>query len=244
MLAHLYETGLRQVAEGLASLCNPSQQVVAQLVNDLRALSLKVAQLERADLKLAATEAESAARTLLIGAPDAHEPCVEAVNRLGELFLLVLSTEAKHAASRQGSQQPLQRKVLVVDDSRVAAFALSSALVQHEFMVRAVATMEEAIAEIGSFRPCMLISDVHMPDLDVGLLCRTFRANSDRRRRMVVLVSGTTGEELESRLDEVKPDAFVPKMAGTGPVVERVLALWRERESEIETERSPDSTCG
>jgi len=44
----------------------------------------------------------------------------------------------------------------------------------------------------------------------------------------VVLVSGTTGPELEYRLDEVKPDGFVAKMSGTGPVVECVMKLWRE----------------
>ncbi|HEY5285343.1 MAG TPA: hypothetical protein VIM14_21295, partial [Polyangia bacterium] len=46
------------------------------------------------------------------------------------------------------------------------------------------------------------------------------------RPTLVVLVSGTTGAELETRLDEIKPDAFVPKMAGTAAVIKRVIELW------------------
>ena len=41
-----------------------------------------------------------------------------------------------------------------------------------------------------------------------------------------MLVSATTGPELQARLDEIKPDAFVSKMTGTAPVMSRVLALW------------------
>lgn len=232
MLSHLYETGLRQVAAGLMSLCMPSTEKVALLADDLRAIALRASQSERPDLLKAASEAEAATRALLVGTPDAHVPCVRAVHRLGHLLLLGLRTDAEQAEGRQSDKRPPERKVLVVDDSRVAAFALSSAFAANDFQVRSVATMEEALAEINAFQPCLLVSDVHMPSLDVTLLCQTFRGMSRGRPSLVVLVSGTTGQALQSRLEEIKPDAFVPKMAGTSVVVEHVLRLWRECEGQ------------
>ncbi len=74
--------------------------------------------------------------------------------------------------------------------------------------------------------PTILVSDVHMPNLDVAVLCRTFRELSHGRPTRIALVLGTTGDELQIRLDEVKPDTFVPKMAGTASVVQRVLEMW------------------
>jgi PleD family two-component response regulator len=157
---------------------------------------------------------------------------VRAVHRLGHLLLLGLRSDAEQSEGRQTDAYPPERKVLVVDDSRVSAFALSSAFAANDFQVRSVATMEEALVEINGFQPCLLVSDVQMPNLDVTLLCQTFRGLSRGKRSLVVLVSGTTGPALQSRLEQIKPDAFFPKMAGTAVVVENVLQLWRACESE------------
>lgn len=118
---------------------------------------------------------------------------------------------------------------MVVDDSRVAAVALANAFSQHGFTVRSVTTMNEAMAELRDFRPCVLVSDVYMPNLDLALICRTFRESSSERCGLIVLVSGSSGETLNVLLDSVGPDAFVPKMAGTNAVVDKVLEIWRKR---------------
>lgn len=87
-------------------------------------------------------------------------------------------------------------------------------------------TMEEAVAELTAFAPTILVSDVHMPNLDVGILCRRFRELSQGRAIRIVLISSMTGDELKARLEEIKPDAFVPKMAGAVTVADRVAQLW------------------
>jgi len=228
MSIRLYETGLGQVAGGLASLCAPTPDNIEQLASDLRRIEVAALQSEQSGLAAAAQEAETAARSLLIGADEAHRGCARALHRLGSMLLLGLFEEAGKPSVFVESRWTLERKILVVDDSRVAAVALSNALVARDFLVRSVATMEEALVEMASFAPTILVSDVHMPNLDVGVLCRTFRALAQGSSCRVVLVSATSGDELDNRLQEVKPDAFVSKMSGTATVVARVLEMWDE----------------
>lgn len=228
MPIRLYETGLGQIAWGLASLCSPTPDKLEQLANDLRGIEVAASRLEQSRLAAAAKEAAEATRALLLGTADAQIPCARALHRLGSILLLSLFEQAGKPVDAVESRLAIERKILVVDDSRVAAVALSNGLVAQDFLVRTVATMEEAMREIASFAPTILVSDVHMPDLDVGVLCRTFRELSKGRPVRVVLVSSTTGEELDSRLKEVKPDAFVSKMSGTGTVVARVRTIWDE----------------
>jgi len=226
MSIRLYESGLGYVAAGLASLCAPTPDSIEQLANDLRGIECAAMRLERLDLAASAKEAEVAARALLLGALNAHVQCAQALHRLGNFLLLALVERAETRAVFVESRWCLERKILVVDDSRVSAVALSSAFVACDFLVRSVSTMEEALVELSSFAPTILVSDVHMPNLDVAVLCRTFRELSQGRLTSIVLVSATTGEELEVCLDQVKPDAFVSKMAGTANVVARVLQIW------------------
>jgi len=226
MSVELFETGLSQIAGGLAALCAPTSNSIEQLARDLEGIDFSASQLGRADLVASAREAEVATRALLAGTVDAHVPCVQALHRLGNLLLLAFVQLAETRSVFVESRRRLERKILVVDDSRVAAIALSNAFVARDFLVRSVTTMEEALAELSSFAPTILVSDVHMPNLDVGILCRNFRVLSEGRPTRVVLVSATTGEELQGRLDEVKPDAFVSKMSGTATVIARVIEIW------------------
>lgn len=226
MSRRLYETGLTKTVRGLASLCAPTPVNLERLASDIDGVSKAASQLKQANLLVVAREAETAAQSLLAGSNEARLPCARALFRLGELLLAGLLHCVENSKDLPPSRARHERKILVVDDSRVSAVALSNAFIARDFMVRAVATMEEALAELSAFAPTILVSDVHMPNLDVGVLCRTFRELSKDRQTRIVLVSSTVGDELQSRLDEVKPDAFVSKMAGTATVSARVMEIW------------------
>jgi CheY-like chemotaxis protein len=221
-----YETGLSQVAAGMASLCMPTRDGIGQLLSDLR--SLEVAALRIEDSRLAATvkEAEDHVRSLLVGTAANHADPARALHRVGSILLLRLLELAAKANATVETDSPTNKKALVVDDSRVAAVALSNALVARQYLVRSVATMEDALDALTSFAPTTLVSDVHMPNLDVGILCRKFRELSQGRAIRIVLISSMAGDEVKARLEEIKPDAFVPKTAGAATVADRVAELW------------------
>jgi len=232
MSAYLFESGLRQVAQALIVLHTPTSQALERTLDELRLIGQDSAQLEQPDVRRAASQAEDAMREVLLAeAEEAHTSCVRALIELGQVLLLALGADAEHPVRGSAARKHLERRLLVVDDSRVAAAAISKAFALQGFLVRSVATLVDAMAELTTFFPSVLVSDVHMPDLDVGVLSRNFRTLSRGLPSIVVLVSGTTGAELDARLAEVRPDGFVSKMSGTAPVVECVMRLWQKREA-------------
>jgi CheY-like chemotaxis protein len=222
----------------LVMLRNPTSEAVERLTNDLRLLAQDAAQLQRQDIRQSAGHAEDALREFLVGGPDSVSNSVRSILELGQILLLALGSEIGHPTLDAEPAKHMARRLLVVDDSRVAAAAISKAFAVVGFLVRSAATMADALAELTSFAPSVLVSDVHMPDLDVDTLCKSFRALSRKRPTLVILVSGTTGEELDRRLAQVKPDAFVAKMKGTAPVVDAVMKLWKDREGASQDPRS------
>jgi len=228
MLARLLEVARHKVVAGMASMDKPAPDAALQLAADLHAIAGEATLLERPELSRAALEGEDAARLLARGGAGAVEPCMRSLRRLG--YLLQEASEALEAdgASARRPAASAKAKLLVVDDSPVAALALADVFEMHDYTVRVASSIEKAVELFSSFAPDVLVSDVHMPVLDVAELCRRFRASAADRRSAIVLVSGRSEAELRERLDEIKPDVFVSKLAGAAAVVTRVDAVCRD----------------
>jgi CheY-like chemotaxis protein len=229
MVARLFETARQKVADGMASIGKPTPESALRLAMDLHTIAGEAAMLDKPDLSKSAAEGEEAARRLASGKSDALVACMRSLRRLG--YLLQGGSEAgepKPNAASKAEAPTVSHRLLVVDDSPVAALALADVFEMHDFRVRSVSTMEEALKQFSQFSPTVLVSDVHMPNLDVAELCRRFRETALGRKAIVVLVSGRTESELRNRLAEIKPDAFVSKLSGAAEVVARVGAVCRE----------------
>jgi two-component system, chemotaxis family, chemotaxis protein CheY len=233
MSSYLFESGLRQVAQALIVMHAPTSHGIERSLDELRLLGQDSAHIERPDISRAAGTAEDTVRELLLTpTEDAHTHCVRALVELGQMLLLALAADAEHPVQSSETSPQMERRLLVVDDSRVSATAISKAFALQGFLVRTVATMVDALAEMTTFMPSILVSDVYMPDLDVGVLCRNFRILARDRPHLVVLVSSSSGPDLETRVSEVKPDGFVSKMSGTAPVLDCVMKLWQQRQKD------------
>ncbi len=226
MNVRFYETGLRQVASGLASIARPVPGALDHLVNQMHTLADLAADFGKGGLSGAAQEAQAAAQDLAAARDGARPVCIEALASLGQRLLGDLCAEVEKGEPAAGEQA--SRRVLVVDDSRVATIALVQAFRARDFGVRAAVTFEEALVELVLFTPHVLVSDVFMPDLQVELLARVFRTLTRGKPSLLVLVSATSGEGLTARLKNINYDVFVSKMEGSGKVVDRVVATFRE----------------
>jgi CheY-like chemotaxis protein len=228
MLSRLLETARHKVVAGMASISKPTPEAAMQLAADLHMIAGEAAMLDRPELSAAACEGEGAARLLAGGRADALVPCMRALRRLGYLLQEASEAQGERGATAQRPATPGPRKLLIVDDSPVAALALADVFEMHDFSVRVASTIEKAVELFASFSPTVLVSDVHMPNLEVADLCRRFRAVSTDRKVAVILVSGRSEAELRERLSEIKPDAFVSKLSGAVAVVTRVSAICRD----------------
>jgi CheY-like chemotaxis protein len=229
VLARLLEVARHKVVAGMAMIGKPERDAALQLAADLHAIAGEASVLDRPELCRAAQDGEDAARLLAGGGVDAAEPCMRSLRRLG--YLLQEASEALEGKPGSGERHipvAFSAKLLIVDDSPVAALALADVFEMHNYTVRVASTFDKAVEILSSYAPDILVSDVHMPALDVAELCRRFRASAGERRTAVVLVSGRSAAEVRERLDEIKPDVFVSKLAGAVAVLDRVSAVCRD----------------
>jgi CheY-like chemotaxis protein len=174
-----------------------------------------------------ARDGEKAAHLLGTGSDQqARVACGRLLRKLGYLLQELSakgSTPAPAVASRAAGSG---RRVLVVDDSEVAAQALVDVFEVRGFEVRSATSLDTAMSVCASFLPAVLVSDVQMPNLDVAELCRRFREVRRGQRTAVLLISGRSEAELHDRLDAIRPEAFVSKLAGADVVVSRAATLF------------------
>jgi CheY-like chemotaxis protein len=212
----------------MASIGKPTPDAALQLAADLHTIAGEAAMLDRPELSKAASEGEGAARLLALGKADALVTCMRSLRRLGYLLQEASEAQDSKVSTAQRTAPAGPRKLLIVDDSQVAALALADVFEMHDFSVRVASSMEKATELFSTFAPDVLVSDVHMPNLDVAELCRRFRSDVGARRAAVILVSGRAESELRDRLTDIKPDAFVSKLAGAVAVVTRVSSICRD----------------
>jgi CheY-like chemotaxis protein len=228
MLSKLIQSARNKVMTGIVSISKPTPDMAMQLAADLHTIAGEAAMLDRPELSKVASEGEGAARKLAAGEDDALVPCLRSLRRLGYLLQETSEAQDSNVSTAQRIAPAGPHKLIIVDDSQVAALALGDVFEMHDFSVRVASSMEKATELFSTFAPDVLVSDVHMPNLDVAELCRKFRADAGARRTAVILVSGRTESELRDRLTEIKPDAFVSKLAGAVAVVTRVSSICRD----------------
>jgi two-component system phosphate regulon response regulator PhoB len=140
------------------------------------------------------------------------------------------------------SAAPLDR-VLLVDDEpdlrQLVAFNLESA----GFDVVAVASGQEALAEIGRIHPAIVILDVMLPDLAGTEVCRRLRADAELADVGVIMLTAR-GDEADRVLGfEVGADDYVVKPFSVRELVFRVRALAR-RSNELRAARAATADTG
>jgi DNA-binding response OmpR family regulator len=96
-------------------------------------------------------------------------------------------------------------RILIADDNRETADALSAFLTMHGHETRAVYDGSSACARADDFAPDCALIDIRMPDLSGFQVARRLReAHSKSELRMIAL----TGESAESLVADAKDDLF------------------------------------
>ena len=218
-------TAKERVCRGLGRLGKEGE--VWDLATELHTIGGEAVMVNLPDVARVARDGEKAAH--LLGSrsdQQARVTCGRVLRKLGYLLQELSAKPSTPAPVAAPSTAASGRRVLVVDDSEVAAQALVDVLEVRGFEVRSATSLDTAMAACASFSPAVLVSDVMMPNLDVAALCRRFREVTRGRRTAVLLISGRSEAELHPRLDAIRPEAFVSKLAGADVVVSRVATLF------------------
>lgn len=218
----LLETGLEAVISGVRGIGTATNATLRNLGSQMEAIADSAG---GAGYQEVAETARQAAATLGgLRDADAQERWtgVEAVGRVGQW---ILATLCREATASTGTNQDT-RRILIIDDSRASSGALCQGFRSASLAARNVSSLDEVLTELVLFRPDIVVSDVFMPDVDVTVVGRAFRSLSRQPRSLLVLISGSEGDELRAKLKETKPDLFLPKRLGVAEVVAQTIAEW------------------
>lgn len=115
-------------------------------------------------------------------------------------------------------------RVLIADDEPNIVISLEFLMKQQGYETRVARDGDEALAEVASFRPHLVLLDVMLPRRDGFEVCQKLRADGWTDLRIVMLTAKGRDIEIEKGL-ALGADAYVTKPFSTGELVERVAGM-------------------
>ena len=131
--------------------------------------------------------------------------------------------------------------ILVVDDEPGIARALTAALRARDHRVAVATTGAEALTEVATRRPAVIILDLGLPDIDGIEVCRQLRHWTDAPI-IVLTAEGAESRKVEA-LDEGADD-YVTKPFSTPELLARVRVALRHRRPPHAAEADATLTVG
>lgn len=117
-----------------------------------------------------------------------------------------------------------KQKVLVVDDEPGIRTVVSRML-EETYAVIEAANGEEAVDVARGERPCLILMDLMMPQLDGYAACLKIKADQETRHIPVVILTGV-GHELNRRYaEEMGADGYITKPFTRESLLQEVTRL-------------------
>jgi DNA-binding response OmpR family regulator len=103
------------------------------------------------------------------------------------------------------------KKILIVDDAKHLADALSEVLMMEGFEVKVVYDGQQALALIDNFEPELLITDLRMPKIDGLDLIQAVRNHVRLNNIPIVIISASASEGTREHALKLGANLFVTK---------------------------------
>ena len=131
------------------------------------------------------------------------------------------------------ANQDGKRNILVVDDEPQITRVLKTTLSSQGYGIRTAADGKQALQEMKSWTPDLVITDLRMPNMDGLQLCRAIRAES----RVPIIVLSVKGEEtIKVESLDAGADDYITKPFNVNELLARVRAALRRVAVPLEPE--------
>ena len=122
----------------------------------------------------------------------------------------------------------MTHKILIVDDEPNIVLSLEFLMEQSGFAVAVARDGDEALAQMASFRPDLVLLDIMLPKMNGYEVCQKIRATPDWAGVRVLMLSAK-GRELEvSKGLALGADGYVTKPFSTHDLMDQVRRLLDE----------------
>ena len=113
-------------------------------------------------------------------------------------------------------------RILVVDDNESNQKLVSFILTERGFEVRQAWNAKEALAEIASHPPQLVLMDIQLPGTDGLTLTRQLRARPETRALVIVALTAYAMSGDEQKALDAGCDGYLPKPIDTRTFADRV----------------------
>lgn len=116
-------------------------------------------------------------------------------------------------------------KILIVDDEPNIVLSLEFLMKREGYSVAIAADGDEALAQVETFSPDLILLDVMMPKKSGYEVCEILRGDPDRSDVKIVMVSAKGREVEVAKGLALGADAYITKPFSTKELVAQVKAL-------------------
>src|SRR5688572_3506904 len=118
-----------------------------------------------------------------------------------------------------------KKKILLIDDSEITLAMEKAVLEARGYEVRATSTLVEFEKTLQSWKPHVILTDIHMPEATGADICRTLKNEYGTQDIPIVLFSSLADEELSKLAEQVGADGSLSKANGLEAMGEKVDEL-------------------
>lgn len=121
-----------------------------------------------------------------------------------------------------------RRRILIFDDSPLALDLVASVLIDQGFEVRTASDLLAFDRVLREFRPEVILTDVDMPEIQGGVLCKRLKADIATARTPIVLFSAMPKDRLAQVARLAGADVALSKLDGFEQLGDRLRELCDE----------------
>jgi PleD family two-component response regulator len=117
------------------------------------------------------------------------------------------------------------RRILLIDDSEITLELERGVLEARGYDVRATSTLMEFERVLADFKPHLILTDIHMPEVQGTDICRTLKSEYNTQDIPIVLFSSLPDDDLSKLAEQVGADGFLSKAHGLEALGEKIDEL-------------------
>lgn len=119
----------------------------------------------------------------------------------------------------------MSKKILLIDDSEITLTMEKAVLEARGYEVEATSDLLDFERTLQSWKPDLILTDIHMPGVKGTDLCRTLKNEYGTRDIPIVLFSTLPDDELAKLAEQVGADGWISKANGLEALGEKVDEL-------------------